>query len=329
MNFPTTRMRRLRYNKILRNMIEDTHIHSSDLIYPIFVTEGTNVKEPIESMPGQFRHSIDHTILLCEELLSNNIKSIILFGIVKEKDDTGKISCSSKSIVPKTITSLKNKFKNELYIIADVCNCEYTKHGHCGTVIENDVDNDSTLLTLAEQSLILAKSGADALAPSDMMDGRVSSIREILDINKFEKIPIFPYSVKYSSAFYGPFRDAANSSPSFGDRKTYQMNFKNSDEAINEVRLDLNEGADIIIIKPAMAYLDIIYKIKERFNIPIIAYNVSGEYSMVKSASENNFINEMEIVLEILHSIKRAGANSIISYHALEVAKFLKKNNVQ
>ena len=328
MNFPTTRMRRLRYNKILRNMIEDTHIHSSDLIYPIFVTEGTNIKEPIESMPGQFRHSIDRTILLCEELLSNNIKSIILFGIVKEKDDTGKISCSSKSIVPKTITSLKNKFKGELYIIADVCNCEYTKHGHCGTVIENDVDNDSTLLTLAEQSLVLAKSGADALAPSDMMDGRVGSIREVLDKNKFEKIPIFPYSVKYSSAFYGPFRDAANSSPSFGNRKTYQMNFKNSDEAINEVRLDLNEGADVIIIKPAMAYLDIIYKIKEKFNIPIIAYNVSGEYSMVKSASENNFINEMEIVLEILHSIKRAGANAIISYHALEVAKFLKENNV-
>ena len=327
MNFPTTRMRRLRYNKILRNMIEDTHIHSSDLIYPIFVTEGTNIKEPIESMPGQFRHSIDRTILLCEELLSNNIKSIILFGIVKEKDDTGKISCSSKSIVPKTITSLKNKFKGELYIIADVCNCEYTKHGHCGTIIENDVDNDSTLLTLAEQSLILAKSGADALAPSDMMDGRVGSIREILDKNKFEKIPIFPYSVKYSSAFYGPFRDAANSSPSFGNRKTYQMNFKNSDEAINKVRLDLNEGADVIIIKPAMAYLDIIYKIKEKFNIPIIAYNVSGEYSMVKSASENNFINEMEIVLEILHSIKRAGANAIISYHALEVAKFLNENN--
>ena len=328
MNFPTTRMRRLRYNKILRNMIEDIHIHSSDLIYPIFVTEGTNIKEPIESMPGQFRHSIDRTILLCEELLSNNIKSIILFGIVKEKDDTGKISCSSKSIVPKTITSLKNKFKGELYIIADVCNCEYTKHGHCGTIIENDVDNDSTLLTLAEQSLILAKSGADALAPSDMMDGRVGSIREVLDKNKFEKIPIFPYSVKYSSAFYGPFRDAANSSPSFGNRKTYQMNFKNSDEAINEVRLDLNEGADVIIIKPAMAYLDIIYKIKEKFNIPIIAYNVSGEYSMVKSASENNFINEMEIVLEILHSIKRAGANAIISYHALEVAKFLNENNV-
>ena len=328
MNFPTTRMRRLRYNKILRNMIKDTYIHSSDLIYPIFVTEGTNIKEPIESMPGQFRHSIDRTILLCEELLSNNIKSIILFGIVKEKDDTGKISCSSKSIVPKTITSLKNKFKGELYIIADVCNCEYTKHGHCGTIIENDVDNDSTLLTLAEQSLVLVKSGADALAPSDMMDGRVGSIREVLDKNKFEKIPIFPYSVKYSSAFYGPFRDAANSSPSFGNRKTYQMNFKNSDEAINEVRLDLNEGADVIIIKPAMAYLDIIYKIKEKFNIPIIAYNVSGEYSMVKSASENNFINEMEIVLEILHSIKRAGANAIISYHALEVAKFLKENNV-
>ena len=328
MNFPKTRMRRLRYNKILRNMIEDTRIVTSDLIYPIFVTEGTGLKEPIESMPGQFRYSIDNTILLCEELLKFNINSIILFGIVEEKDDTGKISCNSQSIVPKTISKLKSKFKDKLFIIADVCNCEYTNHGHCGTIIENDVDNDQTVTTLAEQSLILAKCGADALAPSDMMDGRVKLIREILDENKFEKTPIFPYSVKYSSAFYGPFRNAAKSSPSFGDRKTYQMNYKNSEEAINEVKLDLNEGADVIIIKPAMAYLDIVLKIKERFNVPIIAYNVSGEYSMVKSASENNFISEMEIVLEILHSIKRAGANAIISYHALDVAKFFKKNNV-
>jgi porphobilinogen synthase len=324
MNFPKTRMRRLRYNKILRELVEDTRVVASDLIYPIFITEGSKIKEPINSMPGQYRYSIDESIILCEELLKNNINSIILFGIVSKKDETGEISCNSNSVIPKAIVELKNKFHDKLFIIADVCNCEYTNHGHCGTIIDNDVHNDKSLETLAKQSLILAKSGADALAPSDMMDGRVNAIREILDKNQLEKTPIFPYSVKYSSAFYGPFRDAANSSPSFGDRKTYQMNYKNSEEAINEVKLDLNEGADVIIIKPAMTYLDIICKIKDRFNTPIIAYNVSGEYSMVKSAAKNNFINEMETILEILHSIKRAGANAIISYHALEVAKFLK-----
>lgn len=324
MNFPKTRMRRLRYNKILRELVEDTRVVASDLIYPVFITEGSKIKEPINSMPGQYRYSIDESIILCEELLKNNINSIILFGIVSKKDETGEISCNSNSVIPKAIVEIKNKFHDKLFVIADVCNCEYTNHGHCGTIIDNDVHNDKSLETLAKQSLILAKSGADALAPSDMMDGRVNAIREILDKNQLEKTPIFPYSVKYSSAFYGPFRDAANSSPSFGDRKTYQMNYKNSEEAINEVKLDLNEGADVIIIKPAMTYLDIICKIKDRFNTPIIAYNVSGEYSMVKSAAKNNFINEMETILEILHSIKRAGANAIISYHALEVAKFLK-----
>ena len=329
MKFPINRLRRLRYNKILRNMIEDVKINPSDLICPIFIVEGINVKETIDSMPGQFRYSIDQAVKLCEDLIENNINSIILFGIPNEKDNTGEISCSSNSIIPKAIKELKNIFSDQIFIIADVCNCEYTTHGHCGTVIDNDVDNDTTLKTLSTQSLILAESGADALAPSDMMDGRVKAIREKLDNNKFEKIPIFPYSVKYSSAFYGPFRDAAKSSPSFGDRKTYQMNFKNSEEAINEVKFDINEGAEMVIIKPALSYLDIIYRIKERFNIPIIAYNVSGEYSMVKSASKNNFINEMETILEILHSIKRAGANAIISYHALDIAKYLKSNDVQ
>ena len=327
MSFPKTRLRRLRYNPSLRDLVRETQISVDDLIYPMFVCEGENIRNEISSMPGQYQLSIDNFIKECKSIISKGIKSILIFGIPDNKDENGEIACEDNSIVQKAIKEIRMQNLNIL-VIADVCNCEYTKHGHCGTIIENDVDNDSTLTTLAEQSLILAKSGADALAPSDMMDGRVGSIREILDKNKFEKIPIFPYSVKYSSAFYGPFRDAANSSPTFGNRKTYQMNFKNSDEAINEVRLDLNEGADVIIIKPAMAYLDIIYKIKEKFNIPIIAYNVSGEYSMVKSASENNFINEMEIVLEILHSIKRAGANAIISYHALEVAKYLKKNNV-
>ena len=328
MKFPINRLRRLRYNKILRNMIEDVKINPSDLICPIFIVEGINVKETIDSMPGQFRYSIDQAVKLCEDLIENNINSIILFGIPNEKDNTGEISCSSNSIIPKAIKELKNRFSDQIFIIADVCNCEYTTHGHCGTVIDNDVDNDTTLKTLSTQSLILAESGADALAPSDMMDGRVKAIREKLDNNKFEKIPIFPYSVKYNSAFYGPFRDAAKSNPSFGDRKTYQMNFKNSEEAINEVKFDINEGAEMVIIKPALSYLDIIYRIKERFNIPIIAYNVSGEYSMVKSASKNNFIDEMETILEILYSIKRAGANAIISYHALDIAKYLKSNDV-
>ena len=329
MKFPTNRLRRLRYNKILRHMIEDVTINPSDLICPIFIVEGTNIKEPIDTMPGQYRYSIDQAVKLCQELILNKINSIILFGIPSEKDNTGEISCSSNSIIPKAIKELKKVYNNQIFIIADVCNCEYTSHGHCGTIIDDDVDNDATLKTLSSQSLILAKSGADALAPSDMMDGRVNAIREILDNNKLEKIPIFPYSVKYSSAFYGPFRDAAKSSPSFGDRKTYQMNFKNSNEAINEVQLDINEGADVVIIKPALSYLDIIYKIKERFDIPIIAYNVSGEYTMVKSASENNFIDEIETILEILHSIKRSGANAIISYHALEIAKYLKSNELQ
>jgi len=329
MKFPTNRLRRLRYNKILRDMIEDVRINPTDLICPIFIIEGTNIKEPIAAMPGQYRFSADQAVKLCEELIQNNINSIILFGIPKDKDNTGEISCSSNSIIPKAIEELKNVYGDQIFIIADVCNCEYTTHGHCGTVIDNDVDNDATLKTLSSQSLILAKSGADALAPSDMMDGRVKVIREVLDNNKFEKIPIFPYSVKYSSAFYGPFRDAAKSSPSFGDRKTYQMNFKNSEEAINEVKFDINEGADVVIIKPALSYLDIIYRIKERFNIPIIAYNVSGEYTMVKSASKNDFIDEMETILEILHSIKRSGANAIISYHALDIAKYLRSNEVQ
>ena len=329
MNFPTNRLRRLRYNKILRNMIEDVRINSSDLICPIFIIEGTNIKEPIDTMPGQYRYSIDQAVKLCKELILNKINSIILFGIPLKKDNTGEISCNSNSIIPKAIKELKNVYGNQIFIIADVCNCEYTTHGHCGTIIDDDVDNDATLKTLCSQSLILAKSGADALAPSDMMDGRVQAIRNELDKNKFEKIPIFPYSVKYSSAFYGPFRDAAKSSPSFGDRKTYQMNFKNSNEAINEVQLDINEGADLVIIKPALSYLDIICKIKERFNIPIIAYNVSGEYTMVKSASQNNFIDEIETILEILHSIKRSGASAIISYHALDIAKYLKSNEVQ
>ena len=240
-----------------------------------------------------------------------------------KKDSNGEIACSSDSIVPITIKAIKERFKDEILIIADLCNCSYTSHGHCGTIIDNDVDNDETLKTLSSQGLTLVKSGADILAPSDMMDGRVQRIRDTLDMNGFEKIPIFPYSVKYASSFYGPFRNAVDSKLEIGDRKTHQMDFKNTNEFIREIEYDINEGCDAVIIKPALAYLDIISKAKENFNIPIIAYNVSGEYAMVKSAAENNLVDEYELTMEILYAIKRAGASAIITYNAEEIAKIL------
>jgi porphobilinogen synthase len=265
---------------------------------------------------------------LCKNLIDLNINKILLFGVVNEKDETGNIACSSESIIPKAIRQIKKIFGDKLLIIADLCNCSYTTHGHCGTLKNNDVDNDSTNKTLANQSLVLASSGVDIIAPSDMMDGRVKFIREILDKSSYEKIPIFPYSVKYSSSFYGPFRDAVNSEFAGGKRETHQMNFKNSFEFIREIEQDLNEGADAVIIKPALSYLDIISKVKSKFNVPIIAYNVSGEYSMVKSSAKNNHINEMEVIIEIMHSMKRAGADSIITYHAIQIAEYLKNKNV-
>ena len=260
--------------------------------------------------------------------MNEGVNSIILFGVSSEKDDTGEISCSSQSIVPKAIKEIKNKFGDQLLVIADVCNCSYTNHGHCGTIVENDVDNDLTLETLSKQSLTLAKAGADVLAPSDMMDGRVQSIRNKLDSSGFEKIPIFPYSVKYASAFYGPFRDAVGSGPKKGDRKTYQMSFKNSNEYLREVEQDLNEGADAIIIKPALAYLDIVNEVRRNFDVPIIAYNVSGEYSMIKSSAEKGQINEKDVLMETIHCMKRAGANAIITYFAYDITKNLNSKNV-
>ena len=265
---------------------------------------------------------------LCEKLLESKIKNIIVFGVSEKKDDSGEISCNQKSIVPKAIKEIKKEFKDEFLVIADVCNCSYTKHGHCGTIVNGEVDNDLTIETLAKQSKILVESGADVLAPSDMMDGRVQLIRKKLDENGYVDIPIFPYSVKYASSFYGPFRDAVGSSPKMGDRKSYQMNFKNSFEFIREIEQDLNEGCDAIIIKPALAYLDIISRVKNKFNVPIIAYNVSGEYSMVKAGNQKNYIDEKSVMMEIMYSIKRAGANSIITYHALEIAEILKNNEV-
>ena len=319
MSFPKTRLRRLRYNPILRDLVKETKISLDDLIYPMFVCTGRNIRNEISSMPGQYQLSIDNFITECEIVISKGINSILIFGIPENKDENGEIACQENSIVQKAIKEIRRKNLN-LLVIADVCNCEYTNHGHCGTIVDGDVENDLTIKILARQAVSLAKAGADIIAPSDMMDGRVGMIRTALDNSGFEKIPILSYAIKYSSAFYGPFRDAADSSPSFGDRKTYQMDFANSREAFREVEQDLNEGADMIMVKPALSYLDIIYKIKEYTNVPVIAYSVSGEYSMIKAASQNNWIKEMDIVMEITTSIKRAGADIIITYHALDIA---------
>ena len=325
MSFPKTRLRRLRYNPILRDLISETSVSVNDLIYPIFICEGENIKNEISSMPGQFQLSIDNAVELCKSAVSKGVKSILLFGIPAEKDEHGHVACSDNSIVQKAIKAIKKEC-DDILLIADVCNCEYTTHGHCGTIIDGDVDNDSTLDTLAAQSVSLAKAGADIIAPSDMMDGRVAAIRTALDNAGFEKTPILSYAVKYSSAFYGPFRNAADSAPTFGDRKTYQMNPANTDEAIREAEQEVWEGADMLMVKPALSYLDVISRVKQNFDLPLVAYNVSGEYAMVKSTAANNWIDEQRMIMEIMTSIKRAGADIIITYHALEVADILNKN---
>ena len=328
MNYPNSRLRRLRYNSNIRSLLEDVHLKTSDLIYPVFVCEGENIKQEIKSLPGQFRYSIDNLLSLIEELISLNINSILLFGISDKKDESGDIACDNKSIIPKAIKRIKEKYKNDILVIADLCNCSYTSHGHCGTIVDGDVDNDLTIKTLCKQAFTLAESGVDVIAPSDMMDGRTGIIRKELDNKKFHKIPIFPYSVKYASSFYGPFRGAVSNTLDKGDRKTHQMSFKNSSEYIREIEQDIYEGCDAIIIKPALSYLDIISKVKQKFNIPIIGYNVSGVYAMIKSASNEKLIDETEITLEILYSIKRAGASAIITYNAIEIAKKINDNNV-
>ena len=328
MNYPNSRLRRLRYNSNIRSLLEDVHLKTSDLIYPVFVCEGENIKQEIKSLPGQFRYSIDNLLSLIEELISLNINSILLFGVSDKKDESGDIACDNKSIIPKAIKKIKEKYKNDILVIADLCNCSYTSHGHCGTIVDGDVDNDLTIKTLCKQAFTLAESGVDVIAPSDMMDGRTGILRKELDNKKFHKIPIFPYSVKYASSFYGPFRGAVSNTLDKGDRKTHQMSFKNSSEYIREIEQDIYEGCDAIIIKPALSYLDIISKVKQKFNIPIIGYNVSGVYAMIKSASNEKLIDETEITLEILYSIKRAGASAIITYNAIEIAKKINDHNV-
>ena len=322
--FPQTRLRRNRYSKVVRDMVAETSLSADDLIMPLFVCPGEQVKNPIKSMPGNDQLSVDMLVEKCKELHAAGVKSVLLFGIPESKDEDGSVATHEHGIVQKATRAIKEVLP-EMYIIADICNCEYTTHGHCGTIIDGDVDNDSTLVTLSAQAVSLAEAGVDMVAPSDMMDGRIAHMRAALDENCFEKMPIMAYSAKYASGFYGPFRDAADSAPQFGDRSTYQMDPRNSDEAIREVEMDIAEGADIVMVKPALSYLDVIYRTKHEFNTPVAAYNVSGEFSMVKAAQERDWIDGNRVMMEIMTSIKRAGADIIITYHAQEVAEILNK----
>ena len=324
MFYPITRLRRLRLNQNIRDLIKETEINLNDLIYPMFIIPGKSKSEEIESMPGIFRHSIDNALKEISEIVELGIKAILLFGIPEKKDDIATGAYSKKGIIQNAVKSIKKEFK-DLIVITDLCLCEYTDHGHCGVIHGGYVDNDETLELLSLTALSHAEAGADIIAPSDMMDGRVAKIREVLDDNEFLNIIIMSYSAKYASAFYGPFRDAAKSAPSFGDRKSYQMNPPNIREAIREIEQDIEEGADIIMVKPALCYLDVISAVREEFNHPLAAYNVSGEYSMVKAASKMGWIDEQKIVLEMLTSIKRAGADIIITYFAKQIAKSISK----
>ena len=313
------RPRRLRRNSNIRTLVRETTISSSDLVLPVFIQFGKNVKTEISSMPGIYRYSIDSVLSYAESLLKCGISRIILFGVPENKDERGSDSLSDNGVIQKSIRILKKEFP-ELYIISDVCMCEYTDHGHCGILNNNDVQNDITLQFLQNQAISHASSGADMIAPSAMMDGMVGAIRSGLDDNDFDHIPIMSYSVKYASSFYGPFRKAADSLPQFGDRKSYQMDPANSIEALKEIELDIKEGADIVMVKPALSYLDIIKLVKDSCELPLAAYNVSGEYSMIKSAAEKGWIDYKKIRDELLLSIKRAGADIIISYFSREWA---------
>jgi porphobilinogen synthase len=322
-SFPVTRLRRLRKTAALRDMFRQTSLSPADFIYPLFIVEGENVKKEISSMPAQYQLSIDNALRECEELTALNVNSIILFGIPNEKDEVGSGAYADDGIIQKATRAIKERFR-EMIVVTDVCLCEYTSHGHCGVIENGYVHNDKTLELLAKEAVSHAQSGADIIAPSDMMDGRIDAIRKALDANGFSDTPIMAYSAKYSSGFYGPFREAAESTPQFGDRKTYQMDFGNSDEAMREIALDIQEGADIVMVKPALSYLDVIRRTKDTFNMPICAYNVSGEYSMVKAAAQNGWLDGEKVMMEVLKSIKRAGADVIITYFAKEAAGLLK-----
>lgn len=316
------RFRRLRASENLRSMVRETRISKSDLIYPIFVVEGENIKNPVESMPNVYQYSLDRMDEILNEVEKSGISGILIFGVPKHKDEYATEAYNDNGITQQAVRYIKKNYPS-LIIIADVCLCEYTSHGHCGVVCGEKILNDETLPLLSKMAVSLAKAGADIIAPSDMMDGRVSAIRNALDENGFIDTPILSYSAKFASAYYSPFRDAAESAPEFGDRKTYQMDYANGREALREIADDISEGADMVMVKPALAYLDIIKSAREKFDLPLVAYNVSGEYAMVKAAAQNGWIDEKKIVSENMIAIKRAGADIIITYHALDVAKWI------
>ncbi len=318
------RTRRLRKTENIRRLVRENKLTVDDLIYPLFIEEGSNIEVEIDSMPGIKRYSLDTISKELDEVMDLQIPAVLLFGIPSTKDDEGTETWNDQGIVQQAIRFIKKNYPS-LYVITDVCFCEYTSHGHCGIIHNKDVDNDATLVNLAKQSISHAKAGADMVAPSGMMDGAIFAMREALDNTGFYDLPIMGYSVKYSSAFYGPFRDAVDSAPSFGDRRTYQMDPANRDEAMREANFDDMEGADILMVKPALSYLDIIRDLKNNFDRPIACYNVSGEYAMIKAASEKNWIDEEKVMMESLLSMKRAGADIIITYFAKDVAKILLK----
>ncbi len=323
--FPTKRMRRLRRTEKIRAMVGEADISKDNLIYPIFVDETLKEKSEITSMPGQYKLSLKDVGDEASELVDLGIPAAIVFGIPRVKDEVGSEAYNPEGIVQKAVMEIKDAVGEELVVITDVCLCEYTSHGHCGVIKDKKVLNDPTLELLSKSAVSHVEAGADIVAPSDMMDGRVGTIREALDDNGFDDTAIMAYAAKYASSFFGPFRDAADSTPSFGDRKSYQMDIRNSDEALQETYLDIQEGADIVMVKPALAYLDVIHRVKTEFRMPTAAYNVSGEYSMVKAAGRDGLVDEKKVVLEILTSIKRAGADMILTYHAKDVARWLQE----
>ena len=320
--YPTQRLRRLRYNSRVREMVRETHLNKSDLIYPMFVCPGENVKNEVKSMPGVFQFSIDNFVKECKEVYELGIPAVILFGIPEHKDEKGSEAYAENGIIQRAIKAIKKEVK-DLLVITDVCLCEYTSHGHCGLLKGEEILNDETVSLLAKEAVSHAEAGADMVAPSDMMDGRVAAIRKALDYKQFDKIPIMSYAVKYASGYYGPFRDAAESTPAFGDRRSHQMDIANTDEAIREAELDIEEGADILMVKPAGAYLDVIYRVKNELALPTAAYQVSGEYSMIKAAGKLDWIDEERVMMESLLAIKRAGADMILTYFAKDAAKVL------
>lgn len=319
------RFRRLRTDNRIRRLLSETNINISDLIYPIFIAEGEGIKKPVDSMPEVFQYSIDCMDQILKAISDSRISGLLIFGIPEHKDEFASQAYNENGVTQLAIKKIKEKYP-ELIVIADVCLCEYTSHGHCGVVCGDKILNDETLPLLSKMAVSLARAGADIIAPSDMMDGRVSAIRNALDENGFSDIPILSYSAKFASAYYSPFRDAADSAPEFGDRKTYQMNYSNGREALREIADDIEEGADMVMVKPALAYLDVVKAARERIDLPLVVYNVSGEYSMVKAAAKNGWIDEKKVVIENLTAMKRAGADVIITYHALDAAKWLEED---